>query len=537
MERRSMKRVVIVLAVLSYLGLLLACPNPNASTYTVIYNYNGATGGSVPADTNRYQPGATVIAMGNANSLSRTGYSFTGWNTKPDQSGTSYSAGATFSMGTADMILYAEWTANSCTVTFDSLGGSAVSPQNVDYGSKVTAPASPTRTGYAFSGWYKESGCTNAWSFASDTVTADVTLYAKWIANAHTVTFNSQGGSSVSPQIVNDSGLAAAPILPTWAGHTFGGWYKESGCTNAWSFASDTVTADVTLYAKWTVISCTVTFDSQGGSSVSAQAVDYGSKVSAPTPPTRSGCTFSGWYKESGCTNSWSFASDTVTADMTLYAKWVNSFRRTPIIDGSIDAGWNAAATYSGAHSWDSVSSPNSLHALYLAYDDSNLYVAISGTVTSPNAIVVYIDTNYDASHTGGVMISSFTDNTGLLDNAVSANPVTQPDSFSAAWAVGTVGMASVSNSTSDTAGWRETGPYPSNFHWVTGDLACGVGCFESRVPLASLFHGSPPSQCSIAFVVRIVDGTGQYFASDAIPEEASSDHISSVYQFLFTMP
>ena len=65
-----------------------------------------------------------------------------------------------------------------------------------------------------------------------------------------------------------------------------------------------------------------ITFDSQGGSTVSSQAVEHGGKVTEPTAPTKEGYTFGGWYKESGCTSAWNFNTDTVTADVTLYAKW-----------------------------------------------------------------------------------------------------------------------------------------------------------------------------------------------------------------------
>ena len=76
------------------------------------------------------------------------------------------------------------------TVTFDSQGGSYVDPQTVEHGGLAIEPADPTKTGYTFAGWYKESGCINAWNFATDTVTSDITLYAKWNINSYTVTFN-----------------------------------------------------------------------------------------------------------------------------------------------------------------------------------------------------------------------------------------------------------------------------------------------------------------------------------------------------------
>ena len=77
-----------------------------------------------------------------------------------------------------------EVTLNVHTVTFDSQGGSAVNPIKVTHGKIAAQPGNPTRSGYAFGGWYKESGCTNAWNFATDTVTGDITLYAKWTQNS-----------------------------------------------------------------------------------------------------------------------------------------------------------------------------------------------------------------------------------------------------------------------------------------------------------------------------------------------------------------
>jgi uncharacterized repeat protein (TIGR02543 family) len=84
------------------------------------------------------------------------------------------------------------------------------------------------------------------------------------------------------------------------------------------------VTADTTLYAKWTTLPVnTVTFDSQGGSAVAAVNAIPGTAITAPEAPTRPGYVFGGWYKEAACINEWDFTADTVTADTTLYAKWL----------------------------------------------------------------------------------------------------------------------------------------------------------------------------------------------------------------------
>lgn len=71
-------------------------------------------------------------------------------------------------------------TKDVCTVTFDSLGGSAVSPIVVTFGEKVTKPGNPVRSGYTFDGWYSENNFTTAWNFDTDIVTDDITLYTKW---------------------------------------------------------------------------------------------------------------------------------------------------------------------------------------------------------------------------------------------------------------------------------------------------------------------------------------------------------------------
>ena len=92
----------------------------------------------------------------------------------------------------------------------------------------------------------------------------------------------------------------------------------------------------------------TVTFDSKGGSDVEAQTVNEYGKVTKPADPFWVGYTFVAWYRETACTNEWMFDTDVVTADMTLYAKWIEneeivgieniSFENYPLVDGSTSA-------------------------------------------------------------------------------------------------------------------------------------------------------------------------------------------------------
>jgi len=91
--------------------------------YSVTYNSNGADSGSVPVDTTYYPQNATVTVLGNIGILEKNGYSFVGWNTKADGSGSTYRPGQSFPMGTANVILYAMWSENlGYTVTYDGNG-------------------------------------------------------------------------------------------------------------------------------------------------------------------------------------------------------------------------------------------------------------------------------------------------------------------------------------------------------------------------------------------------------------------------------
>ena len=171
-------------------------------TYAVTYNGNTNAGGHVPVVGNNYEEGATVTVLGNTGSLVKTGNLFGGWNTSADGTGVDRAPGSTFTMGTANVTLYAQWTRNFYTVGFDSQGGTTVNNQIVDYGDTATTPAVPARDGYTFAGWFKESACINTWVFASETVTSDVTLYAKWTGNSRvdTPVFSPPGGSYTAAQ-------------------------------------------------------------------------------------------------------------------------------------------------------------------------------------------------------------------------------------------------------------------------------------------------------------------------------------------------
>ena len=150
-------------------------------------------------------------------------------------------------------------------ITFETNGGTILSAQSVLENEKIEQPETPVKEEYLFEGWFKEAECENIWDFETDTVTTDITLYAKWTegeteTEAETadapltclVTFDIQGfGKQIESVTVNNGETFAAPETPTAEGYTFADWYREAECKNIWDFETDIVTEDIVLYAKW----------------------------------------------------------------------------------------------------------------------------------------------------------------------------------------------------------------------------------------------------------------------------------------------
>ena len=197
-------------------------PDPNGKPVTVIYAY-GALGGTYAKQI--VQTGEKAIEP---DVPSRQGYQFTDWyldNTKYDFN----------TAVTGNMTLTAKWTANSYTITFDTNGGSEVAPIAQDYGTAITAPAAPTKTGYTFMGWNPALPATMP--------AENMTIKAQWRINRYTVTFDTDGGSEIAP-ITQDYGTdITAPADPTREGYTFIGWDTEIPTTMP--------AGDMTITAKW----------------------------------------------------------------------------------------------------------------------------------------------------------------------------------------------------------------------------------------------------------------------------------------------
>ena len=184
-------------------------------------------------------------------------------------------------------------------------GDSEYAKQVLPSGTLATRPDAPAATpGYTFGGWNKADG--TAWDYASDKVTDNITLYAKWAANTYTITFDTAGGSEIAP-ITQDYGtVITAPEAPTREGYTFIGWDKEIPTTMP--------AENMTVTAQWEINQYTITFDTAGGSEIAPITQDYGTAITAPADPTREGYTFIGWDTEIPTTMP--------AENITLKAKW-----------------------------------------------------------------------------------------------------------------------------------------------------------------------------------------------------------------------
>ncbi len=220
-------------------------------------------------------------------------------------------------------------------VTFND--GSLETTRAVRHGVKITAPTAPTKTGYTFGGWYTDAAGTTAYNFDSS-VTADITLYAKWVVEPRTVTFDSNGGSTVVPVTVDYGTAVTAPAVPTRNGYTFDGWYIDSECKTIYDFTTP-VTANITLYAKWTYVPVYIPdTDSSGGSSntvTSTETNDDGSVTKTTTNSATGTVTEATTYPNGVKSVTETTADGEITAAVTLPASVDSTVVTIPVTDAT----------------------------------------------------------------------------------------------------------------------------------------------------------------------------------------------------------
>lgn len=230
------------------------------SVFNIYYNENTSTSGIVPIDDNEYEKGESIKVEGNSGELTKTDYSFEGWNTAADGAGTSYLEDSDIKISDSDITLYAEWTViPTYTVEFDSNSGSDIDSLTIMKGYTITKPTDPTRTDFTFTNWYLDSDFAALWDFDNDVVTSDITLYAEWAGGpTYTITYEIEGSIySVTDSLDYETGdiaLIKAKGYHTKVDHYFRYWNTESdGSGVSYSDGVELIigSEDIYLYAIW----------------------------------------------------------------------------------------------------------------------------------------------------------------------------------------------------------------------------------------------------------------------------------------------
>jgi len=303
---------------------------------TITYNANGADSGSVPIDSNLYKKDVSVTVLGNTASLARNGYTFNGWNTKADGTGTSYSAGNTFSMPDANVTLYAKWTPVDYTITYNLNGGTNDSNNPIKYTieTETITLANPTKTGYIFDGWYTEDTYINKTTDIYQDSTGDITLYARWVNYEYS--YSSTGwDKSVETSYTQGDIIKISFIGVSFTHFEIGVNGNKAGNfgTNMPGFytivntgatiqlcASPKIQVNITDVPVYSI-----TYNLDGGTNSSSNPNTYIKSETAITleNPTKTGFKFLGWYDNNSFTGSkiTTIPAD-ATGDKAFYAKW-----------------------------------------------------------------------------------------------------------------------------------------------------------------------------------------------------------------------
>ena len=320
--------------------------NSHVSSYGITVTKHTVTfkdwNGTVLKTQSVYHTGAATAPA----NPTRTGYTFTGWD-------------KAFTNVTADLVVTAQYSINTYTVTFKDWNGTVLKTQQVQYGGAATAPANPTRTGYTFTGWDK----------AFTNVTANLVVTAQYSINTYTVTFKDWNGTVLKTQQVQYGGAATAPANPTRAGYTFTGWDK----------AFTNVTANLVVTAQYSINTYTVTFKDWNGTVLKTQQVQYGGAATAPANPTRAGYTFTGWDK----------AFTNVTANLVVTAQYVqNEPVSTPVPSDAPQIVVESKTTSAGSTVAVNISIANNpgfvTMGIQVAYDSNLTLLSVSDTGLVP---------------------------------------------------------------------------------------------------------------------------------------------------------
>lgn len=281
-----------------------------------IAKYNDKDGGKVKVQCGEYSEDFTP----ESSVLEFDGKSFTSYETN------TFTISTTAKRAYVKSIEFLYNNAETCTVAYYD-GADVISTFTVDKGTtldETSKPANPEKEGYVFAGWYTNVDLTDKYNFDLP-VTADLKLYAKFeesvAVETQTVTFMKDAETLFDTSVVKKGNTVGVHAEPTNDGYSFAGWYTDVKCTTAYDFNLP-VNTDITLYAKW-LAKYTVSFDTDGGSTVESQTVVTGNKATKPAVnPTKKGYNFVGWYTDNTYTTEFDFENTIITDNTTIYAKF-----------------------------------------------------------------------------------------------------------------------------------------------------------------------------------------------------------------------
>ena len=297
------------------------------TVYNIVYTMDGGT--ATPANPTTYTIETATFTLTNP---TKTGYDFAGW--KLNGEGEAMMT-VTITQGSTGHLAYtATWTPTVYNIVYTMDGGTATpaNPTTYTIESSAITLNNPTKTGYTFAGW---TGTDLAEPTTSVTIAAGSTgnrsYTATWTPTVYNITLTLDGGTAENPTTYTILSEDITLNNPTKTGYTFKGW-KLNGVGDAQMTVTITTgsTGDVAYTATWQVNQYTITFNSNGGSAVDAITQDYGTAITSPDDPTRTGYNFAGWSPAVPATMP--------AENMTVVAQWTKATYTVTITGGGVTA-------------------------------------------------------------------------------------------------------------------------------------------------------------------------------------------------------
>ena len=353
-----------------------------ANTYTITLDGNGV---ALEDDsiTVTYDKSYTLPTP------TRTGYTFAGW-----YNGSTKYTGGTWKK-TSDLKLTAKWNIITYNISYTMNGGTNPSsnPKTYDVEDIITLKQ-PTKAGYTFAGWIGTDISEPAITYTFGNLTGNRSYTATWTANTYTIALDANGGECSEDSITVTYDQPYTLPTPTRTGYTFEGWYGALAVmgdiiveftSGTWSLCED-----VTLEAKWTANTYTVTYEDtadvydhvvvtfdynySGSATAYTVTLTNGQTLGRPTDPTRSGYVFTGWYTDSSCTTRYEFTG-IITKDMTLYAGWTEMSMVYVDSEVQIDPSDYASSSNYYAVSTSGTSAGYNKHIYLIAQESGTHYI------------------------------------------------------------------------------------------------------------------------------------------------------------------